>query len=167
MGAPVETKGSECMAVMSSQRRSSARRCRRGIENLHLEVRREVNLRMTVLIDRYWSEYGLNKKSSEREKSIVEGIRMEMGRLFVREVDGVTVGKWYANLTGVRKLSAGTAVRHFHVMHHMMEKASTIWSKATELTGIRQIKSKFINPDDQRDPFLSLEGTFSAENCSR
>ncbi len=70
-------------------------------ENLHLEVRREVNLRMTVLIDRYWSEYSQRQNRGEREKSIVEGIRMEMGRLFVQEVDGVAMRKWYANLTGV------------------------------------------------------------------
>src|ERR1700728_373450 len=110
---------------------------------------------MTVLIDRYWSEYGLNKKSSEREKSIVEGIRMEMGRLFVREVDGVTVGKWYANLTGVRKLSAGTAVRHFHVMHHMMEKASTIWSKETGIDRNPADLVEVNRPDDSRERYLS------------
>ena len=28
-------------------------------------------------------------------------------------------------------MSAGTAVRQFNVMHHMMEKAATIWSKET------------------------------------
>ena len=43
------------------------------------------------------------------------------------------LNRWYQRLTAVRGLSAGTAVRHFNVMHHMMEKASTIWSKETGL----------------------------------
>jgi hypothetical protein len=34
-------------------------------------------------------------------------------------------------LTEQKGLSAGTAVRHFNVVHHMMEKACTIWSKET------------------------------------
>lgn len=70
----------------------------------------------------------------------MEGIRSELGRLFVREVDGMAVQSWYENLTDVRGLAPNTAVRHFHVMRHMMEKASTIWSK---LTGIDR------NPADQ------------------
>src|SRR5437879_3881723 len=97
-------------------------------ENRHLDIRREVNFRMTTLIDRYWQEYGSKKKSSSREHSVIEGIRDELGNLFVREVDGRAVDRWYQGLTERRGLSAGTAVRHFNVMHHMMEKASTIWS---------------------------------------
>jgi O-acetylhomoserine/O-acetylserine sulfhydrylase-like pyridoxal-dependent enzyme len=54
-----------------------------------------------------------------------------LGRMFVREVHGVAVQRWYENLTGTRELADNTAVRHFNVMHHMMEKASTIWSKET------------------------------------
>jgi hypothetical protein len=65
-----------------------------------------------------------------------------MGRLFVREVDGVAVGKGYANLTGARKLSAGTAVRHFHVIHHMMERPRRFGPRKPGSTGIRPIKSK-------------------------
>jgi hypothetical protein len=56
------------------------------------------------------------------------GSRSDLGRSFVREVDGDAVSCWYENLTTVRDLSPGTSVRHFNVMHHMMEKASTIWS---------------------------------------
>ena len=148
----VRVHGSYELAKKIERKRMSARD-----ENRHLEVRREVNLRMTVLIDRYWKEYGSQKKSSEREKSIVEVIREEMGRQFVREVDGVAVGKWFANLTGVRGLSAGTAVRHFNVMHHMMEKASTIWSKETGLDRNPADQIEVKRPDDQRDRYLSLE----------
>jgi hypothetical protein len=61
---------------------------------------------------------------------------------FVREVDGVAVSRRYENLTVLRELSAGTAVRHFNVMHHMMKKATTIWSKETELTGTRPTWSR-------------------------
>jgi hypothetical protein len=64
----VRVHGSYELAKKIERKKMSARD-----ENRHLEVRREVNLRMTVLIDRYWSEYGLNKKSSEREKSIRRG----------------------------------------------------------------------------------------------
>src|ERR1051325_5509224 len=85
-------------------------------ENRHLDVKREVNLRMSALIDRYWTHYGMKKRSADREKSILAGIRSELGRSFVREVDGDAVARWYENLTTVRELSPGTAVRHFNVM---------------------------------------------------
>src|SRR5580693_7221985 len=103
-------------------------------ENRHLVIKREVNFRMSALIDRYWTHYGIKKRSGGREKSVLEGIRSELGRSFVREIDGVAIGRWYENLTAKRDLSLlhntsaaprsalGTAVRHFNVMHHMMEK---------------------------------------------
>jgi len=91
-------------------------------ENRHLDIKREVNFRMSELIDRYWTHYGVKKRSASREKSVLDGIRADLGRLFVREVDGQAVGRWYDDLTAVRDLSPGTAVRHFNVMHHMMEK---------------------------------------------
>src|SRR6201999_153271 len=87
--------------------------------------------RMSDLIDRYWEQYGVKKASADREKSILAGIRDELGRSFVREVDGVAVQRWYESLTRKRGLAENTAARHFNVMHHMMEKASTIWSKET------------------------------------
>src|SRR5579862_3065494 len=96
-------------------------------ENRHLDIKREINFRMSALIDRYWTHYGVKKRSASREKSISDGIRSEVGRSFVREIDGEAVRRWYENLTAARDLSPGTAVRHFNVMHHMMEKASTIW----------------------------------------
>jgi len=34
-------------------------------ENRHLDIKGEVNFRMTALIDRYWDEYGGKKKSSD------------------------------------------------------------------------------------------------------
>jgi hypothetical protein len=100
-------------------------------ENRHLDIKKEVNFRMSWLIGRYWTHYGVKKRSASREKSVLDGIRSELGQSFVREVDGDSVGSWYENLMAVRNLSPGTAVRHFNVMHHMMEKASTIWSKDT------------------------------------
>lgn len=122
-------------------------------ENRHLDIKKEVNFRMSELIDRYWDSYG--KKKTSREKAIVEGIRAELGGLFVREVDGIAATRWYENLTGVHGLSSGTALRHFNTMHHMMEKASTIWSKET---GVERNPADMVEverPDDQRDRFLS------------
>jgi integrase len=126
-------------------------------ENRHLDIKREVNFRMSALIDRYWTHYGSKKRSASREKSVLDGIRAELGRSFVREIDGDAVGRCYENLTTVRDLSPGTAVRHFNVMHHMMEKAATIWSRETGVdrnpAGLVEVK----RPDDQRDRYLSEE----------
>ena len=130
-------------------------------ENRHLDIRREVNFPMSALIDRYWTHYGVRKRSAGREKSILDGIRLELGRSFVREVDGVAVGRWYENLTAVRNLSPGTAVRHFNVMHHMMEKASTIWSWETGIDRNPSDQVEVKRPDDQRDRYLS-EGEMNA-----
>jgi hypothetical protein len=41
--------------------------------------KREVNLRMSTLTDRYWMQCGVKKRSADREKSILEGIRSELG----------------------------------------------------------------------------------------
>ena len=38
-------------------------------ENRHLDVKREVNLRMSALIDRYWMQYGIKKRSADRERA--------------------------------------------------------------------------------------------------
>jgi integrase len=124
-------------------------------ENRHLDIKKEINFRMSELIDRYWEQYGAKKRSADREKSIIEGIRDELGKLFVREVDGAAVSRWYQNLTAVRGVSEGTAVRHFHVMHHMMEKASTIWSKETGLERNPAHGVEVRRPDDTRERYLS------------
>ena len=126
-------------------------------ENRHLDVRKEVNYSMSDLIDRYWLHYGSKKASADREKSIVAGIRAELGRMFVREVDGVDVQRWYENLTGKRGLAENTAVRHFNVMHHLMKKASTIWSKETGLERNPADMVEVRRPDDSRERFLSKE----------
>jgi len=126
-------------------------------ENRHLDVKREVNFRMTTLIDRYRGEYGSKKKSSDRESSVLEGIRNELGSMFVREVDGQAVSRWYQGLTERRGLSAGTAVRHFNVMHHMMEKAATIWSKETGIDRNPADEVEVKRPNDQRERYLSAE----------
>ena len=124
-------------------------------ENRHLDIRREINFRMSALIDRYWTHYGSKKLSADREKSVLDGIRTELGNKFAREVDGIAVGEWYENLTAVRGLSASTAVRHFNVMHHMMGKAASIWSKETGLDRNPADHVEVRRPDDSRDRYLS------------
>jgi integrase len=111
---------------------------------------------MSALIDRYTDEYATAKKSYDREKSVLEGIRRELGHLFVREVDGAAVHGWHrGRMDG--GLSAGTAVRHFNVMHHMMEKASSIWSKETGIDRNPADQVEVNRPDDQRERYLSPE----------
>ena len=124
-------------------------------ENRHLDVRRVVNYRMSLLIDRYWQVYGSKKKSHSREKSVLRGIGDELGQLFVRELDGTEISRWFENLTAARGLSAGTAVRHFNVMHHMMEKAATIWSRETGIDRNPADQVEVKRPDDERNRYLS------------
>jgi integrase len=124
-------------------------------ENRHLDVKREINFRMSTLIERYWEQHGSKKRSADREKSITDGIRDELGKLFVREVDGAAVSRWYQDLTAVRGLAEGTAVRHFNVMHHMMAKASTVWSKDTGLQRNPADEVEVRRPDDARERYLS------------
>jgi integrase len=147
----IRVRGSHELAKKVERKKMSARD-----ENRHLDVKREVNFRMTALIDRYKDEYGSKKKSSDRESSVLEGIREELGSMFVREVDGRAVDRWYQGLTE-RGLSAGTAVRHFNVMHHMMEKAATIWSKETGIDRNPADEVEVRRPNDQRERYLSAE----------
>ena len=105
----IRVHGSHELAKKIERKKMSARD-----ENRHLDVRREVNFRMSALIARYQDEYASKKKSWNREKSILEGIRQDLGHLFVREVDGTAVQGWYRGLTDEKGLSAGTAVRHFN-----------------------------------------------------
>jgi hypothetical protein len=124
-------------------------------EKRHLDIRTEVNYSMSLMIDRYWEAYGKKKISQDREKAIIEGIRDRLGKLFVREVDGPAIERWYCWLKEEKKLSAGTAARHFNVMHHMMNKASTIWSKETGIDRNPADQVKIRRPNDQRERFLS------------
>jgi integrase len=127
-------------------------------ENRHLEIRKEVNFRVSALIDRYWEQYASKKKSQDRERSILEGIRGDIGKLFVRELaDGIAIDQWFRDLTTKKGLSAGTAVRHFNVMHHMMAKASTIWSRETGIDRNPADQVEVKRPDDQRERYLSAE----------
>jgi integrase len=112
---------------------------------------------MTALIERYWEEYGSKKKSSDRERSVLAIIRQELGTMFVREVDGQAVDRWYQGLTARRELSPGTAVRHFSVVHHMLEKAATIWSKETGIDRNPADLVEVNRPDDQRERYLSAD----------
>src|SRR5690348_12626674 len=54
-------------------------------------------------------------------------------------------------------LSAGTAVRHFNVMHHMMGKAAMIWSKETGIDRNPADEVELRRPNDQRERYLSAE----------
>lgn len=96
--------------------------------------------------------------ATDREKSILDGIRAELGTLFVRETqDGTAIDQWYWGLMEKKGLSEGTAARHFNVMHHMMEKASTIWAKETGIDRNPADQVEVKRPDDQRDRYLSAE----------
>ncbi len=150
-------KGVRVHGGLDLARKVLRKRMSRRDENRHLDVKKEINYRMSEFINRYWTHYGSRKASADREKSIVEGIRAELGRMFVREVDGVAVQRWYENLTGVRGLADNTAVRHFNVMHHMMGKASSIWSKETGLDRNPADHVEVRRPDDSRERYLSEE----------
>lgn len=127
-------------------------------ENRHLDIRKEINFRMSVLIDRYWVQYASKKKSADREKSILDGIRSELGKFFVRELaDGTAIDRWYRGLVAEKGLLQGTAVRHFNVMHHMMAKASKIWSKETGIDRNPADLVEVKRPDDQRERYLTAE----------
>ena len=126
-------------------------------ENRHLDVKREVNFRMSALITRYWQQYESKKKSEGREKSILNGIWDRLGHLFVREVDGAGIQGWYQDLMAVQGLSEGTAVRHFNVMHHLMGKAATVWSKETGIDRNPADEVDVKRPNDQRERYLEAE----------
>src|SRR3989442_14410598 len=79
-------------------------------ENRHLDIKREGNFRMFALIDKNWTHYGIKKRSADREKSIVEDIRSELGKLLVRAVDANAITCWYETLTIVGQDSPATAV---------------------------------------------------------
>ena len=134
-------------------------------ENRHLDIRREVNFRMSALVDRYWQLYGSKKRSHPREKAIVESIRSEFGTQFVREVDGPSVDRWYRRLTEERGLKPGTAVRYFTVLHHMMGKATTIWSRETGIDRNPADQVEVRRPDDQRDRYLSEDELVRLNEC--
>jgi len=148
----VRVHGSHELAKKIERKKMSVRD-----ENRHLDVKREVNYRVSTLIDRYRNEYGVKKKSSDRERSILAGIREEFKHSFVREVDGPAVDRWYRSLTETKGLSEGTAVRHFNVMHHLMGKAATIWSKETGIDRNPADQVEVKRPDDQRERYLSVE----------
>jgi integrase len=112
---------------------------------------------MTALIDRYAEEYAVKKRSRDREESILAGIRAHLGNLFVREVDGAAIQDWYLSLTQSKRLSTGTAARHFNVMHHMMEKAATIWSKQTGIDRNPADAVEVQRANDQRERYLDAE----------
>jgi hypothetical protein len=52
-------------------------------------------------------------------------------------------------------LSQGTAVRHFKVMHHIVGKASGVWSKETDVDRNPVDLVEVKRPDDQRERHLT------------
>ncbi len=72
-------------------------------------------------------------------------------------MEGSDIGSCYQRLTPARGLAPGTAVRHFNVMHHMMEKAATIWSKETGIDRNPADEIEVKRPDDRRERYLSAE----------
>ena len=114
------------------------------------ELLRHANLKVTM--DTYVQAVSDEKRNAQSKvvKMLLPGIRKR-----VREVDGDSVARWYENLTTVRELSPGTAVRHFNVMHHMMKKAATIWSKDTGIDRNPADQVGVKRTDDQRDRYLS------------
>jgi len=125
-------------------------------ENRHLDIKREVNLPMRKLVDRYEEEYSKHKKSYERERSILENIRKQLGGCFVREVDGPMLQAWYRGIMGAGRCP-GTALKYFNVVHHMMKKAATIWSKETGIDRSPADLVEVIRLDDSRERYLSAE----------
>src|SRR6202007_574014 len=99
----IQVHGAHELAKKIERKKMSARD-----ENRHLDIKREVNFRMTALIDCYREEYGNKQKSSDRERSVLNFIREGLGTMFVREVDGQAVDRWYQGLTAKRGLSPGT-----------------------------------------------------------
>lgn len=79
-------------------------------------------------------------------------------------MDGPAVQQWYRGLTD-SGLSDGTAVRHFNVMHHMMEKASTIWSREAGIDRNPADLVEVRRPDDQRERYLSAEEIAKLKAC--
>lgn len=63
----------------------------------------------------------------------------------------------YENLVVKRGLSPGTAVRHFNVMHHMVDNAAKIWSKESGIDRNPADQVEVKRPDDERNRYLSNE----------
>jgi integrase len=108
---------------------------------------------MSALIDRYWTHYGARSVRRPGE---------ERSGWHRPNWAGCSSGRWTGRRGAlVRKPHrhprsvAGTAVRHFNVMHHMMEKASTIWSKETGIDRNPADQVEVKRPDDARDRYLS------------
>jgi len=126
-------------------------------ENRHLEIKKEVRLPMKALIDRYEEQYARRKRSYSRERAVLENLRRVFRGSFVHQVDGVAIERWYHDLTALRGLSPGTALRHFNVLHHMLGRAATVWSKETGLNRNPADQVEILRPNDQRDRFLTRE----------
>jgi hypothetical protein len=89
------------------------------------------------------------------EKEVIHMSAVTVAKPWVAGGRTKSLTHWYENLTTVRELSPGTAVRHFNVMHHMMKKAATIWSKDTGIDRNPADQVEVKRPDDHRDRYLS------------
>ena len=126
-------------------------------ENRHLDVKQEVYFPMSALLDRYEQQYARKKRSYDRERGILKGIRQAFRGCFVSEIDGAAVERWYHDLTMIQGLSASTALRHFNVLHHLFGRATTVWTKDTGLSRNPADEVEVERPDDSRDRFLTEE----------
>ena len=81
-GKEAETKACGSTARYELARKIERKKMSVRDENRHLDIKREVNFRMSALIDRYWTHYGVKKRSASREKSVLDGIRVRVGPLF-------------------------------------------------------------------------------------
>jgi hypothetical protein len=72
-------------------------------------------------------------------------------------VKGVAVDRWYQVLTGEKGLSQGTAVRHFNVMRHMMQKGVNDLVRRYRYRPGPVDEVEVMRPDDQRERYLDAE----------
>ena len=94
---------------------------------------------------------------SLEERLIANPASQKILSMFLVELRQRLRQEWYDNLTDVRELAVNTAERHFHVMHHMMRKASTIWATTTGIDRNPADQVEVEHIDDTRKRYLSEE----------
>ena len=94
---------------------------------------------------------------SLEERLIANPASQKILAMFLVELRQRLRQEWYDNLTDVRELAVNTAERHFHVMHHMMRKASTIWATTTGIDRNPADQVEVEHIDDTRKRYLSEE----------
>jgi integrase len=94
---------------------------------------------------------------SLEERLIANPASQKILAMFLVELRQRLRQEWYDNLTDVRELAVNTAERHFHVMHHMMRKASRIWATTTGIDRNPADQVEVEHIDDTRKRYLSEE----------